>query len=224
MIVIPEQVEDKLSSFIHKMKDRTFIVFDFETNGFFPKASALSLSAQKIRIISKNSYEVIEKIDRYYYPKEDEAYQEEAIKVNGLDKPTVDKKRGLDCEYPREFKQDSYFYRMCKGCNSYIGHNLEYDLKGVLWLKPSEINIFDTMMDNVDVVKKPNQNGYSGYGWPKLIETVNHYNLPIDQDKLHESFYDVEQTLAIFMKMIEYSNIRILPDDRELKALLRRGR
>lgn len=215
MIEIPEQTEDKLSRFIYQMINRIFIVFDFETNGLFPGVSALSLSAQKIKIINKNTFEVIDKLDRYYYPEENEPYQEQAIKVNGLDELTITKNRKLGCSYPKLFKDDSYFYKMCKGCNSFVGHNLAYDLKGVPWLKPDKINVFDTMFNNIEVVKKLNTKGYSGYGWPKLIETVQHYQLPIDEEKLHESFYDVEQTLAIFKKMIELSSIRVLPEQKE---------
>jgi DNA polymerase III epsilon subunit-like protein len=216
MIEIPEQVEDKLSRFIYQMVNRTFIVFDFESNGFFPDASALSLSAQKILIHSKTDFEVLDKIDRFYYPKEGEQYQEQAIKVNGLNEDTINLRRGTQqATYPKLFKEDSYFYKMCKGCNSFVGHNLTYDLKGVPWLKPSEINIFDTMFDNIEVVKKPNQNGYKDYAWPKLLETIKHYGIPIDASKLHESFYDVEQTLAIFMEMIRISSIRILPEKKE---------
>ena len=56
------------------------------------------------------------------------------------------------------------------------------------------------MIENIDIVKIPSEN-YLGYKWPKLNECARHYNVPLDDDELHQSIYDVIIMGRVFYKM-----------------------
>ena len=57
------------------------------------------------------------------------------------------------------------------------------------------------MMDNIDIVKAGINPNYGTYKWPKLMECAKFYNVPMNEDQLHESLYDVLITFRVFYKM-----------------------
>jgi len=71
---------------------KNVIVFDTETNGF-NDCSVLSISAVKLKVDLENKeIEEIEKFDRYYFRKQNEEINKEAIKINGLTDEKITKK------------------------------------------------------------------------------------------------------------------------------------
>ena len=175
------------------------IFFDTETNGF-KGSSVLSISAIKVNYDEKTD-KFTKKVDfhRFYFRNPGEEINQEAIKINGLtDEVITEEREKTGNNYPMTFKEDmTNFYIFCQGVDHYIAHNIKFDRDFIDFpLK----NQFDTMLENIEVLKLPGK--FEGsYKWPKLIECIEHYKIPYEENNLHGSYYDVLMTFRLFYKM-----------------------
>lgn len=176
---------------------KNIIFFDVETNGKIG-SSVLSISAIKVSYdFEKNSWEKVSEYDRFYFRNEGEPINFGAINVNGLTDEVIAGKRE-NADYPSTFKEDlDSFYLYCQDTKHFVAHNIKFDRSFIPFpLK----NQFDTMMENIDIVRA-GINEYGSYKWPKLMECAKFYNVPMDEEQLHESLYDVLITFRVFYKM-----------------------
>ena len=178
--------------------NKNIIFFDVETNGKIG-SSVLSISAIKVNYnFDTDKWIKISEYDRFYFRNEGEPIDFGAINVHGLtDEMLTEKRQGVD--YPATFKEDmDDFFLYCQDTSHFVAHNIRFDRSFISFpLK----NQFDTMMENVDIVKAGINENYGTYKWPKLVECAKFYNVPMEEEQLHESLYDVLITFRIFYKM-----------------------
>lgn len=177
------------------------IFFDTETNGINPKDSVLSISAIKIEYDTKTDKMVkTGEFDRFYFRKEGELPNEKALSVNGLYDDEIERRRSLSNEiYPKTFLEDIVnFNKFCDGANHFVAHNIRFDRQFIPFILPYQ---FDTMLENVEIVKIPSNSGFSKYKWPKLMECASYYGVEINENELHNSLYDVIIMARVFYKM-----------------------
>ncbi len=210
MIVLQEnqqkQVNTSIANFIKRMNTNVFIVFDIETNGLLKGIDdILSISAQKCRIASDKSLDILDTYNRYYYCST--RYNPGATRINGLvDDSVVSKKRGEnDKKYSRYFNDDRLrFFHFIGGCPNFIGHNcIDFDM---CWFDNDIFfsNIFDTYIENMWIPTDkdiPNR---------KLPSVAKFYGIESDAASFHASSYDVEMSKEIFANMLKLSNIRMI--------------
>lgn len=175
------------------------IVFDTETNGITAECSVLSISAVKIFYdLNKNMFlKDFKTYDRYYYIKNGEKENPEAISVNGLTENEITKRREGH-SYPRFFYDDiESFKNFCNETRHFIGHNIKFDLKYIKNYIETP-NTFDTMTTNKFIIKLPSSYGYKN---PRLSETAEFYGIDVSCYSFHSSLDDVKVTAKIFRKM-----------------------
>lgn len=175
------------------------IIFDTETNGLTADCSVLSISAIKIfyNLDKKIFLKDFDSYDRYYFIKDGEEENKDAIAVNGLTHEEILKRRN-NCNYPKFFYEDiESFKNFCKEVKHFIGHNIKFDLKYID--KFIEVkNTFDTMSTNRYILKIPCSYGFKN---PRLSETAEFYDIDTSQYSFHSSLDDVKVTAKIFRKM-----------------------
>lgn len=181
--------------------NKKIIFFDVETNGL-KGSSVLSMSAMKMSFNTENleMYKVGE-FNRFYYRNPGEPINEGAIRVNGLDDEEIERRRSLSSvKYPKTFNEDiQSFVEFCQGADHYVAHNIRFDRDFL----PFKLKYqFDTMIENIDIVRIM---GNRGFKWPKLLECAEYYKVPLEEDKLHNSLYDVEVMAKIFFRMRKHS-------------------
>ena len=178
--------------------NKNIIFFYFYSNGKIG-SSVLSISAIKVNYnFDTDKWIKISEYDRFYFRNEGEPIDFGAINVHGLtDEMITEKRQGVD--YPATFKEDmDDFFLYCQDTSHFVAHNIRFDRSFISFpLK----NQFDTMMENVDIVKAGINENYGTYKWPKLVECAKFYNVPMEEEQLHESLYDVLITFRIFYKM-----------------------
>ncbi len=175
------------------------IIFDTETNGLTIDCSVLSISAVKVfyDLEKKIFLKEFETYDRYYYLKEGEKENPDAICVNGLTKEEITKRREGH-SYPEFFYDDiESFKNFCKETRHFIAHNIKFDLKYIEKYIDTP-NIFDTMTSNKSILKIPSAYGYKN---PKLSETAEFYNIDVSCYSFHSSLDDVKVTAKVFRMM-----------------------
>ena len=178
--------------------DRNIIFFDVETNGKIG-SSVLSISAIKVNYnFEKNEWTKVSEYNRFYFRNKGEPIDFGAVNVHGLTDEVISSKR-QDIDYPSTFKEDvDAFFLYCQDTNHFVAHNIKFDRSFIPFpLK----NQFDTMMENIDIVKAGINPSYGTYKWPKLMECAEFYNVPMIEEQLHESLYDVLITFRVFYKM-----------------------
>ena len=178
--------------------NKNIIFFDVETNGKIG-SSVLSISAIKVNYnFDTDKWTKISEYDRFYFRNEGEPIDFSAVNVHGLtDEIITEKRQGVN--YPTTFKEDmDDFFLYCQDTSHFVAHNIRFDRSFIPFpLK----NQFDTMMENADIVKAGINENYRTYKWPKLIECAKFYNVPMEEEQLHESLYDVLITFRVFYKM-----------------------
>ena len=178
--------------------NKNIIFFDVETNGRIG-SSVLSISAIKVNYnFDTEKRTKVSEYDRFYFRNEGEPIDFGAVSVHGLtDDVITEKRRGID--YPMTFKEDlDNFFIYCQDTNHFVAHNIKFDRSFIPFpLK----NQFDTMIENIDIVKAGINENYGTYKWPKLMECAKFYNIPTEESQLHESLYDVLITFRVFYKM-----------------------
>jgi DNA polymerase III epsilon subunit-like protein len=174
-----------------------FIVFDTETNGLRRDNSVLSISAVKASYDGRR-VTLDEWFNRFYFRKPDERENSAAVECNGLTEVVIRKKRGA-AAYPLYFHEDTQsFKRFFRGVHHFVGHNIAFDCRFIPFTLK---HTFCTMSGNQKIVCALNKKG--GIKRPNLDETAEFYKIRIDENKRHESQYDVELTLAVFKKMLK---------------------
>ncbi len=178
--------------------NKNIIFFDVETNGKIG-SSVLSISAIKVNYdFVKDKWDKVSEYNRFYFRNQGEPIDFGAINVHGLTDEVITGKR-RNMTYPSTFKEDiDSFYIYCQDTNHFVAHNIKFDRS---FLPFPLKNQFDTMLENMDIVKAGINENYGTYKWPKLMECAKFYNIPIDEDQLHESLYDVLITFRVFYKM-----------------------
>ena len=177
------------------------IFWDTETNGLEKYHSVLSVSAIKYSISIENNRinsNILDRYERFYYRKANEAIGKEAIAVNGLTDDVIkEKRKGVN--YPENFCNDiNYFKLFCSDTKHFVGHNIYYDVKYInFWLA----NMFCTMKTNTTIIGLKRPNGKPKF--PSLEETAKFYGIATDKNKLHGSMYDSSVTLQVFLKMFK---------------------
>lgn len=180
------------------------IIFDTETNGLTADCSVLSISAVKVfyDLEKKIFLKDFETYDRYYYIKEGEKENPDAVSVNGLTEKEITKRRE-GASYPKFFYDDiESFKNFCNETRHFIGHNIKFDLKYIDKYIDTP-NTFDTMAANRYIMKLPSAYGYKN---PKLSETADFYNIDVSCYSFHSSLDDVKVTAKIFRKMCKNSD------------------
>ncbi len=181
--------------------DRNIIFFDVETNGKIG-SSVLSISAIKVNYnFEKNEWTKVSEYNRFYFRNEGEPIDFGAVNVHGLTDEVISSRR-QGTNYPLTFREDvDAFFLYCQDTNHFVAHNIKFDRSFIPFpLK----NQFDTMMENIDIVKAGINPNYGTYKWPKLMECAKFYRIPIDESQLHESLYDVLITFRVFFKMTKH--------------------
>ena len=182
----------------------SLIIFDTETNGLTADCSVLSISAVKVfyDLERKIFLKDFETYDRYYYIKEGEKENPDAVSVNGLTEKEITKKRE-GFSYPKFFYDDIESSKnFCNETRHFIGHNIKFDLKYIDKYIDTP-NTFDTMAVNRYIMKLPSAYGYKN---PKLSETADFYNIDVSCYSFHSSLDDVKVTAKIFRKMCKNSD------------------
>lgn len=180
------------------------IIFDTETNGLTADCSVLSISAVKVfyDLEKKIFLKDFENYDRYYYIKEGEKENPDAVSVNGLTEKEITKRRE-GASYPKFFYDDIESFKIfCNETRHFIGHNIKFDLKYIDKYIDTP-NTFDTMAANRYIMKLPSAYGYKN---PKLSETADFYNIDVSCYSFHSSLDDVKVTAKIFRKMCKNSD------------------
>lgn len=180
------------------------IIFDTETNGLTADCSVLSISAVKVfyDLEKKIFLKDFETYDRYYYIKEGEKENPDAVSVNGLTEKEITKRRE-GASYPKFFYDDIESFKIfCNETRHFIGHNIKFDLKYIDKYIDTP-NTFDTMAANRYIMKLPSAYGYKN---PKLSETADFYNIDVSCYSFHSSLDDVKVTAKIFRKMCKNSD------------------
>lgn len=181
--------------------NKNIIFFDVETNGV-QGSSVLSISAIKVNYdFDNNKWTKVAEYDRFYFRNEGEKINLGAIEVNGLTDEVIEKKR-VGTNYAKTFKEDlDSFYMFCQDTSHYVAHNIKFDRSFIPFpLK----NQYDTMIENINIVKAGINSNYGTYKWPKLMECAKFYKVPIDESQLHESLYDVLITFRVLFKMTKH--------------------
>ena len=180
---------------------REIVIFDVETNGM-KGSSVLSISAIKLRIDDTlDSWEKVGEYNRFYYRNPGEDINYGAINVNGLTDEVIGSKRTAEI-YPKYFQEDiESFQEFCSGVDHFVAHNIKFDESFIPFKLKKK---FDTMLENIDVVRVSWNSKTNSYKWPKLVECANYYKVPFDDANFHESLYDVYITGRILYRMSRY--------------------
>ncbi|MDR1835518.1 MAG: DUF5710 domain-containing protein [Fusobacteriaceae bacterium] len=181
------------------MSAKKILFFDTETNGLF-HCSVLSFSAYVVRMDPETlDCEIQEKINRFYFPRE--KWDFGAAKVHGLTRDVVtEKRRGVS--YPEYFAGDPFIRETIEGCDFFIAHNIAFD-ESFLPLPLRQETKFDTMDYCASILAVPSSKGKRAFKPPKLKECAAFFKIPLDEDSLHESIYDVEMMFLVFMSLLQ---------------------
>lgn len=184
---------------------RDIVIFDVETNGL-KGSSVLSISALRLQIdLESNKWEKIGEYNRFYFRRPGEEINYGAVDVNGLTDEVIEEKR-KNTDYPLHFFEDiDSFREFSFGVKHFVAHNIKFDESFI----PFELEKkFDTMMENIDVVKAGWNPKYNKYKWPKLVECAHYYEVPFDDENFHESLYDVYITGRILYRMSKHQKTK----------------
>ncbi len=177
------------------------VIFDVETNGM-KGSSVLSISAIKLRVDDNlETWEKLEEYNRFYFRNPGEEINYGAVNVNGLTDDVIREKRSAEI-YPKHFLEDAgSFEEFCRGVEHFVAHNIKFDESFIPFKLRKK---FDTMIENIDIVRVSWNAKTNSYKWPKLIECANYYKVPFDDANFHESLYDVYITGRILYRMSRY--------------------
>ena len=183
------------------------LIYDTETNGLTSLATVLMASALLVNF-EDGIFTVIEKFNRYYHPvrpslahpkfRQFSSNEKAAIVFHKLTDMVINVKR-KGCTYPSRFDADTDIVELVKRADIIIGHNIKFDIRMSKF--KGELNTFDTMHTNTKYCKLPSRR--KGYKWPTLNETATHYNIQLDEGKLHGAWYDISVTYKIVLQMFK---------------------
>lgn len=199
-------------------RDQKYVFFDFETCNL--NLGSLDNKPWQLGFIIVNGGNIVKKHD-FWLHWDDLKMSDTAAKMTGWTKAKY-KKLAVDPEEPLKILEE-YLYN-----EEYInvGHNtLGFDVyihgiyRRCLGMNP-DYSYIDRSIDTVclakalknDIKFKQDEDFFS---WQyklnnmmdrkskkKLIDLCNHYDIKIDEKKLHDAMYDIEQNYEVFKKMI----------------------
>lgn len=173
--------------------------YDLETNGF-KGTSVLSFSLRNdIFDTDIKRGAKLEKLDRFYYRRENEKANLSALNVNGLYDSVIYSRRSNDkVNYPKIFDDDvdmlcSFF------TSNIVGHNnIAFDDKFMPDYLFKDKRVLDTMILTTDICKIPNpKKNAKTYKYPKLSESANYFDIALSKDNLHTSNGDIYFTYEV---------------------------
>ena len=145
---------------------------------------------------------------------------------------TIDYYKKINTEFIKKYGiyPQYVLYKLAEdlsSCSHIIGHNIEYDIKCIvahfnkykIKFKIPE-NKYCTMKESKDIVKCTNKLGRIKY--PKLSELCEYLKINIDNEKCHDSLYDIKLTYECYLKLfqIKLENIKYdLETPKEIKQL-----
>jgi len=214
-------MKDKIDSLLRFQKKQKYIFFDFETCSL--NLGSLDNKPWQLAFITINNGKISEKRDYWIDWGDDFEVPAVAAKMTGWTKAKyLKKKQGNDPEKVLEHFE-RYLYN-----EEYInaGHNiLGFDVymhgiyRKLLHKKP-DYSYVNRSIDTVCLAKAlKNDIKFSRdekfYNWQyklnnmmdnkskkKLIDLCKYYKIEIDESKLHDAMYDIEQNYKVFQKMI----------------------
>ena len=195
---ISEDNIENIKCKIKPLRSEQYIVFDTETNGL-GDCSLLSVSALKCKTESNGDITMLDKFERFYFPKEASNYN--AVKVHGL---TLDRLKTLreGATYPEHFCQDLLpFHKFCRDTTNYVGFNVQFDINFVERALPYEINTFDLYFINKNIIMESNSKTDVFYRY-NLEGTADFYGIDANQGHLHSSMWDTIVTAKILQEML----------------------
>lgn len=187
-----------------------YIVFDTETNGKI-NYKAPSDHPNKYPRITQLAFMVFDE------------NEQEAFSFSSLIKPddwTIPKEKFfIDNNMSTERCEEegiplldaiAIFKEYCEQCKYKIAHNISFD-GPVIYSEFRRYNIAEfenkpksvcTMKSSTKFCALPNQNGYSGYKWPKL-EELHQILFDCNFDGAHDALADVEATAKCFFELVK---------------------
>jgi len=89
-----------------------------------------------------------------------------------------------------------------------VGHNIDFDVGCLTWFSGDNrlgtYKTICTMKKGTNICKIPQKADVPNkYKWPKLIELAKFCGIEFDENKFHDSIYDVEITRKCFIHMME---------------------
>jgi len=174
-----------------------YLFFDTETAGF--NGPILQLAW----ILTDEDGDVLESSNELLRHSIEFEINEKALEIHGITKEMC-AENGLDAT----FLLNALLSKMADA-NKIVAHNLAFDWDmvskdrtryNVTDPMPAHEKVFCTMKATTDICKLPNQNGRSGYKWPKLQEL--HVHLFGDEfDGAHDALADVRATSRCFFEL-----------------------
>lgn len=166
------------------------IILDFETNTS-NIGDVLEVAAVKI---DKN-FNILDKFHRYYlsyYPLNFNSYMVHKLNFDLI----LDYRK--DKSYSSYFTQDLDFEAFCKGCETLVAHNINFELRHINNRVSFKKHIC-TMKENKSLVKVYDKLGRVKN--PKLDEVCKYYGIEFDNLQYHSATYDVTKTYEILKRM-----------------------
>lgn len=209
---------DKIDSLLRFQRNQKYIFFDFETCNL--NLGSIDNKPWQLGFIVVDSGKIVEKHDFWLYW-EDLKMSSTAAKMTGWTEKKY-KKLGVEPKQPLELFE-KYLYN-----EEYInvGHNiLGFDVyihgiyRRCLGKKP-DYSYIKRSIDTVCLAKALKNDikfcrDESFYSWQyklnnmmdkkskkKLIDLCHYYDIKIDESRLHDAMYDIEQNYEVFKKMI----------------------
>lgn len=178
-----------------EMEKSKILCLDVETTGLYPAFDEIL----QLSIIDGNG-EVL--FNQYICPKEHTEW-EEAEQVNGISPLTVAGESTIDGYIP-------VLEQILSKAELLVGYNI---LKFDLWFLhcagvnlPEEVEVFDVMLEFAPIFGEWNSY-HRDYTWQKLSNCARYYNYPDNEEKYHNSLFDVRATLHCFYAMLQDENL-----------------
>jgi DNA polymerase-3 subunit epsilon len=173
------------------------IILDFETN---TTNQYDVIEAAAVKVVSQNGeLKVVDKFHRYYlsrYPVNFYSYAVHRLTPELI----LEHRDKTDAKYASYFKEDLDFIEFCKGADTLVAHNINFELRHIEKMVEFS-NHLCTMKSNKHIVKALNKNG--NIKNPKLDETCIFYGIEFDPEAYHSATYDVSKTYEILKCMKE---------------------
>ncbi|MFW6310610.1 MAG: hypothetical protein ACOC1K_00025 [Nanoarchaeota archaeon] len=207
------------------------MIFDLETNGF-KGSSVLQFTGVKLKYDGKN-FKKIASMNEYYLPREKfnkNAYKVHKISIEKIKEEFKKRYKKLYMEQKEElghnfenvkddlkkslkglrfFENDVFVEDFISDVDVFVGHNIKtFDMKFLpchLGDK-KDFYIFDTMLLNIEEMKLPYKNGK--FKSPKLQEACKYYGVEYDEEKAHDSKYDVLVNTNVFRRMLNKNKFK----------------
>lgn len=182
------------------LKDATFVVFDLETTGLYPKSgdSIIEIGAVKI----KNG-KIIDKYDELINP--DKILSDEIIEITSItNEMLVGKRKERECVID---------FMNWVGDLPMVAHNANFDISFLeqAYSKYNLGNLNNIVIDTLGTSRYLDSNERRH----NLATLVIRYEIPWDEDKHHRADYDAMGTALILDKMLkrlELNNIKTFKD------------